>query len=959
MNAKHYLRKTTTVSLSLGLLLQGSLSWADDTEMFFDQLPADVKPNILFVLDNSDSMNMCLDSQARCSTGDSRLKALQDTMNTLLNNLKGVNVGLMTLRDDKGSTAPLHVDVKDIELPNVRDHIIEQINNLTTSNGTPIVGTLYDATRYLNADQPNYLGQKSPIVEECQPTHLVLLTDGQANKNTDEITTNIKKLTREHSCAERGSLDNSDTQGETCAVELVKWMSEKDQALNIKGEDNFIITHTIGFALDADIVNKTSIQAFLKDLASAGNGTFYLAKDADNISEAFKDIIRQTTKIQNTSFVNPSTAGGDYHSDEHKKQVYYGMFKPIQHDPWPGNLKRYGLRVEGKNLIEIDKNGNTTKDSSGEIKTNAVSWWSNTTDGNNVNEGGAARQLPAPDSRHLWTFIDGEMVEFPTTATINDSNSKITETLLNAEDKYERKKLLNYIRGFDDNNKPRQALADPLHSAPTLFSYECQGTFESKKCKEAADVENTSQMAIIGTNEGFVHMFDTVTGIEQFAFMPEELLKNIKPIYEDSKIPDAIASRKPHRYGMDNTVTVWVNDKDNNGKIDGDDKVYAYATMRRGGKSIYALDITDKNKPKLEWKISSGDTHFEQLGQTWSVPVKTKIIDTDGKTQNVLIFGGGYDPAQDEPSNYKIPTNQGNDIYIVNAETGKFIWSASSSGFDMQYSIPGNIRVLSLDNEGKKHTDDLATQFFVGDVGGQVWRFIIENGEIKNIKGSGEKNSGILADLGGTNANHDENARRFYHSPDVAVEQNKLFVNIGSGYRAHPLDTVVKDRIYSLHLNLTNNAKTLTEADLSPQLAGKFNGEQTSADIKKDKSGWLIELQGLGEKIISTPITTEGRVIFNTYTPPAASNNPCATGISENRTYDLQIEDATPYGVTNREGDYSDYAILSKIQGALGDPNVICFADQCWVQFGPGEFSDPFSRGNGSGRKVYWIDLAQ
>jgi len=961
MNARNHLQKITTATLGLGLLLQGSLSWADDTEMFFGKLPANVKPNILFVLDNSGSMNMCLDSQARpCYSGESRLKTLQNTMNALLSDLKGVNVGLMTLRYDEHSTAPLHAEVKDIEETNVRTNIKNKINSLTASNWTPITGTLYDAARYLNADQPNYLGLKSPIVKECQPTHLVLLTDGQANKNSIVIRDNIKTLIQEPSCKERGSLVNSSIGGETCAVELVKWMAEKDQATKIQGEDNFITTHTIGYALDADKDNKASIQKFLEDLASAGNGSFYLAKDASNLSEAFKDIIRQATEVQNTSFANPSPAGGDFNSDKHKKQVYYGMFKPVQHDPWPGNLKRYGLRQEDKNLIEIDKNGNPSKDSSGEFKINAVSWWSNTADGNNVNEGGAARQLPAPDSRHLWTYIDGEMVQFPTTATINDSNSKITETLLNAKDKDERKKLLNYIRGFD-NNKPRQALADPLHSAPTLFSYECQGTFDSKKCEEAEDKENTSQMAIIGTNEGFVHMFDTVTGIEQFAFMPEELLKNIKPIYEDSKTPDNIATRKPHRYGMDNTVTVWINDKNSNGKVDGDDKVYAYASMRRGGKSIYALDITDKNNPKLVWKISAGDTHFKQLGQTWSQPVKTKIKISSNEVKDVLIFGGGYDPAQDEPSNYKIPASQGNDIYIVNAKTGEFIWSANDSGFDMKYSIPGNIRVLSLDDKGKERADGLATQFFVGDVGGQVWRFIIENGELKNIKSGGEKGSGVLADLGGTNGNHDENARRFYHAPDVAVAQDKLFANIGSGYRAHPLDTVVKDRMYSIHLdlNLTNSDKTLTEADLSPQVAGKFNGEQTSADIKNGKSGWFIELQGLGEKIISTPKTIGGRVIFNTYTPPVASNNPCATGISENRTYDLQIEDAIPYNATKREGDYSDYASLSKAQGALGDPNVICFADQCWVQFGPGEFSDPFSRGDGSGRKIYWIDLAQ
>jgi len=964
MNITMHLRKTTTATLGLTLLLQTGLSWADDTEMYFGQLPADVKPNVFFILDDSGSMRWCLDKQnIVCPNDSNRMGVLQKTMNNLIKDTTGVNIGLMTLSRRQS------LEVKDIDKANQRGLATQRVSAMTSSGSTPIAKALYDAARYFNGFPGKHNSfeairttVESPITHECQQTsHFVLLTDGQANGYNDTVRTNIQSLTGE-SCPNRTGT-NGDRNGEACSIELASWMHENDQSPkpNVDDIKQTITTHTIGFALDAMGAQSQPVKDYLSNLAKAGGGEHYLAENASALTDAFNSIIRQATEIQNTSFVNPSPAGGDYNSDEHKKQVYYPMFQPVKHDPWPGNLKRYAL---DDNYIERDQQGKAVKDANNEFKSDAISFWSDSADGNNVSEGGAAHKLPAPNSRNLWTFIYGEMVEFPTTATLNNANSKITETLLDAKNKEERRKLLRYIRGFEDNGiTPRRALGDPLHSAPTLFSYECQGTFSAGKCNESADHENTTQMAIIGTNEGFIHMFNTDKdkgGVEQFAFMPEELLKNIKPIYEDSKTDPKITTRKPHRYGMDNTVTVWLNDKDNNGKVDRDDKVYAYATMRRGGKSIYALDITDKNKPKLVWKISAGDTHFEQLGQTWSVPVKTKIIDTDGNTQDVLIFGGGYDEVYDNPGNYKVPASQGNDIYIVNAETGKFLWSASSSGFNMQYSIPSNIRVLSLDDKGNERTDGLATQFFVGDVGGQIWRFIMDNGELKTIKGGGENNSGVLAKLGSPDAGHGESARRFYHGPDVATEGKKLYVNIGSGYRAHPLDTNVHDRMYSLHVDLTDNGETLTEAQLSPQIAGKFNGEQTSADIKKGQRGWFIELQGLGEKIISTPKTVKGRVIFNTYTPPKASDNPCAVGRSENRTYDLRVEDATPSSVAKgTKGDYSGYSILSKSQGALGDPNVICFEGKCRVQFGRGEFSDPFSRQAGLGRKTYWIDLAQ
>jgi len=888
-------------------------------------------------------------------------------MKNLINDTAGVNIGLMTLSRRQSLV------VKNIDKGQQRTDALKQINAMKSGGNTPIAKALYDAARYFNGFSDKHNSQNaikqaaaSPITDECQPSHFVLLTDGQAAGYDNTTKINIEKLIGDSLICPNRTGSNSDPNGEACSIELIKWMYKEDQS---PLPNTTIITHAIGFALDARGARSQGVKDYLNNVAKFGGskkGDAYIANNADELGVVFNEVIRQATQVQNTSFVNPSPTGGDYQSDEHKKQVYYPMFQPVEHDRWPGNLKRYGLRVNGNNLIEIDnsKPPIDAKDADGQFRSNAQSWWSASPDGSDVSKGGAAYQLSEPNKRNLWTSIDDAMLPFPTTQTSGNNitlggnpveNDKFTATLLKANNDDERKEILRYIRGFEEDGKtPRRALGDPLHSAPTLFSYECQGDFNSGKCNERSDKENTTQMALIGTNEGFVHMFDTTTGTEQFAFMPEELLGNLKRLYEDR-----LTGSRAHIYGMDNTLTVWVNDKNNNGTVDGDDKVYAYATMRRGGSSIYALNITDRTHPTLEWKISAGDSGFERLGQTWSQPVKTKI-DIDGKITDVLIFGGGYDKEQDTPENYRI-ASQGSDIYIVNAETGEKLWSASNDLkiTEMKYSIPGNVRVLSLDNSGQTPADGLATEFFVGDVGGQIWRFFINNGKPKEelVTGGGTNNNGLFADFGGTPSKHDKNARRFYHGAEVAAEDNQLFVIIGSGYRAHPLDTAVKDRLYSIHVPLADNGKTLREKDLYPIKDGKFNGDLVSAHIKDGKSvGWLIELQGLGEKIISTPKTIHGRLFFNTYIPPAASSNRCSIGLGSNLTQNVDVLNGAP---SNSPGNYADYALLSQNQGTLGDPNVICFEGNCWVQFGRGEFSDPFSRQAGLGRKIYWIDLQQ
>ena len=116
----------------------------------------------------------------------------------------------------------------------------------------------------------------------------------------------------------------------------------------------------------------------------------------------------------------------------------------------------------------------------------------------------------------------------------------------------------------------------------------------------------------------------------------------------------------------------------------------------------------------------------------------------------------------------------------------------------MKYSIPAPVKPLDLDGDG------LAERFYVGDMGGQVWRFDIFNGESADdlVQAS------VLASLGGAAAIAESGAappatrRRFYEAPDVVpfILDRKLVisVNIGSGYRGHPLDTGTEESFYSI-----------------------------------------------------------------------------------------------------------------------------------------------------------------
>jgi len=114
----------------------------------------------------------------------------------------------------------------------------------------------------------------------------------------------------------------------------------------------------------------------------------------------------------------------------------------------------------------------------------------------------------------------------------------------------------------------------------------------------------------------------------------------------------------------------------------------------------------------------------------------------------------------------------------------------------MNYSIPTDLRVIDINSDG------LVDQVYFGDMGGQIWRMDINNREDISNPISSRIRAGVIAELGDDSP---ENSIRFYYPPDVALVnfngRQQLSVSVGSGWRAHPLQTRVNDRFYSFRLD--------------------------------------------------------------------------------------------------------------------------------------------------------------
>ncbi len=822
----------------------------------------------------------------------------------------------------------------------VRTKMIEIVDEIQYKSGTPIVDTLYEGARYYRGDAVDYGAYRggsstsrrehtrvshaaslvagslyqppgctsenlsalacvdetisggvyqSPIdsaLGSCQQNYIVLLTDGSPSVNTSAA--KVKAMTGDTSCVNSGSAE--------CGVELAKFLFEQDQEPG--GEVQNVTTYTIGFNFSDD---------FIKDIASAGGGSFFEASTATELTNTFETIIKEILKTD-TTFVSPGATVNQFNRLNHRNELYFSLFKPDDDPKWVGNLKKY--KISGSNIV--DKNDVPAIDSSsGFFKTTATSYWSANVDGNQVAIGGAAANLPTSGSRKMYTWYNGSTSPV-LSASVNaftKANTAITDVMLGVEGETTgyRDGLMDWVLGVDvldtdqdtDITEDRLQMGDPLHSKPTLITY--------------GGTEASPDITIFfGTNEGILHAVDAATGVEIFSFVPEQLLPNLDTFYKNS-------SSGSHPYGLDGSVVTWVFDANNDNQIkasDGD-HAYVFIGMRRGGRNYYALDVTDRDNPEFMWMIQGGQAadEFEQLGQTWSTPVRTRIV-VDGDSEDVLVFTGGYDPNQDDVT-VKTPDTFGNAIFMVRAGADSItnggnndgipdlIWAAGDGiGFDlnlaeMDYSLPASPKIIDVDQDG------FPDQLYVGDMGGQLWRIDISSGA---ADAASLATGGVIASIAGATPGE---ARRFYHTPDVSLVNNGeyTFLNIamGSGYQAHPLNEVIEDRFYSFRASDVYNAPAsyviAAEADLydaTDNLLGTEGEALTEAQQAAEISsfaaakGWFIQLERSGEKVLAKSLTVNNQLIFTTYEPNNTTSTGCSAAIGTARAYLVSVVDATP-----------------------------------------------------------------
>ena len=845
----------------------------------------------------------------------------------VLGSINDVNVGFMRFHHEQGG--PVIHAVKDLD--SNRAAANDVVDKIPANGWTPLSETMYEAALYWSG-LPRYYGAQSstdsdalvpgsnskiykqPAEYACAKNFVVLLTDGEPTRDVD-VFNKVGKLPDYPSVMGRSGCNGGNNNG-ACLDDIAEYLSKADINKEVPG-DQSVTTYTIGFTVDLPI---------LKSTAERSGGEYYLASDVKSLTAALTDIVTDIFD-RDISFTAPAVAVNAFNRTQHLNDLYVSVFRAADEVHWPGNMKKFTIR-DFEVRDAFDKNAIDPE--TGYFDDDATNFWSreDDPDGANVTKGGAANALPEPNNRRMFTNNSMGNLTIPANSVDIAAGTQITAGdlgLTGAEGEPNFDDLVDWVRGYDvkdEDDDPetlyRNAMGDTLHSQPAAVVY---GTDSATGTQEI--------IVFNATNDGFLHAVNAETGVELWSFIPKELMPNLTDLYFNENVDYK-------NYGIDGDVVPVVYDENDDGIIDPDDDyVYLIFGMRRGGDNYYMIDVTDRHTPELKWIKT-----FAEFGQSWSTPAVAKIRVNSGAQTNeqkaVIILGGGYDTVHDAPAHPTAPDQEGAAISMLDLDTGEVVWRAGRDSFAdlvapmMTRAIPSMIRVIDLNGDG------YADRMYAADLGGQLWRFDITNGKSSDSLVAG----GVIAQLGAEGLQNPSAAdtRRFYTTPDVAMFTDKrqdrryLAINIGTGYRAHPLDNSAADRFYSVRdanvfSQLTQEQYNDYDIVLDDDLVNVSGKVETI--IPAYGRGWKFVLPS-SQKILSTSRTFDDSVYFVSFEPSVNSEDPCQAGLSLNRLYRVNVANGDPVinlgdPVPETEQEANDARVTKLEQGGIAPQPVFMF----------------------------------
>ena len=581
-----------------------------------------------------------------------------------------------------------------------------------------------------------------------------------------------------------------------------------------------------------------------------GHGGFYSAADPNSFANALSDSLAKIAERTSSA----SAVATNSSKLLTNTQIFQGRFNSAD---WSGQLQSF----------PIDTNG----------VVQSASW-------------DASTKIPVYSTRKIFTYKAGtggvnflwgnldanqqQLLNLPLNGTSSDGKGSLRVDYLRGD---KTKELLN---GGEFRNR-NSLLGDIINSNPVYVGTQDYGyslgssglslaeksSYQSfKKTSiylKRVDASSPTAMIYVGANDGMLHGFLASTGVEKFAYVPSSVFPNLtnltSPLYA-------------HRYYVDGTPKVT------DAYISSTWKTVLVSSVGAGGKSVFAIDITDPegiSAQNLLWEITNSDLGY----------VSQPVIGRLSNGNWVVIVGNGYNSTDNRAKLLIIDVSNGALLKTIDTGIGS---TTDPNGL-------GSPLIVDINN------DRIVDYVYAGDLQGNMWKFdltgSIDHWGIAIKSGSTAKPLFIACDAYNTAGQCSSNAvRQPITSRPIAIAHpaGGIMLLFGTGSYFLTEDSIAlsrKEAVYGIRDNQETNTVSklnLLQQNIVSEVGASSENPKFSVRVLSNftvdyssKSGWYMNLitpnySGYsGERVVSDLQVNNGRLIYTTIIP---STDPCDFG---------------------------------------------------------------------------------
>ena len=773
-----------------------------------------------------------------------------------------------------GKDKTVVLDLKKFTSSHKNDFLTNLYATTVNDGGTPLRRAVDDVGQYFTKDepwldQPENAPSNTNTLKSCRQSYHILMTDGywkdkEATYAAGEIDSKDGELITNHTGGKKIKYEAvkpySDMESSETLSDAATYYWKNDLKSNIENkvptsQDDpaywqHISMFAVSFGLEGALApsNETLLQitngslswplipdsdrtkeipSKLDDLWHAtvnARGKYFNAKDPAGFVTALTDTF---TKIQARTGSSSAMVSNTARLNDDSR-LYQASFNS---GDWSGELTAYPL-------------------SSSDGTIGSASWQ-------------ASSQIPAAAQRAIYSQKgQGKNltpIEFLWNNLDDDQQTALNNNAAGTKDDHGQARVA-WLRGDQSQELDKtgglfrtrsKLLGDIINSSPVMVSNQDYGvgdaSFETSKGTRPS-------MVYVGANDGMLHGFLASSGEEKFAYIPYAAVANLN-LLTDANYPSN------HRYWVDGSPKVG------DAKLGGQWKTVLLGTTGAGGKSVFALDVTDPanfSTQEILWEYTSAD-----MGYALPQP-------TIGQLANdkwAVLIANGYEDSRAG----KLLV-----LDLANSNELKILTTGETSGSG---TMNGLSNPVPVDLDGDRVTDLV----YAGDLLGNLWRF-----DLRAKQSNSWNVSKIFTACTDTNCTT-SNRQPITARPMVIAHPNggvMILLGTGSYFRDGDRTSTQLQGLYGVWDKLDASPTVISKSQLVQQTiefeSPATNNETLSVRVisnnsvdYNEKLGWYLNLKSpppsdpVGERIISDLQLREDQLIITTMIP---STDPCDYG---------------------------------------------------------------------------------